>query len=284
MNQARINQIMFVAENLLVDGDRETLRQAVAEITNLLLAGPTPEQGGPVAVDPTVLASAITIANHEFLKDTIPGFMIAQQLSSIYRERYIGRIQEVVGSVLTPAELLKVEESFDSVVLSGWLLSTGTLLIDAVVGPVLEEPVLIAWKEDLAFAEVGGGIQKVLTFGVDSTASDGLDSALGEVELPPLPPVGVYDARFTTLQTLVDIRPSTNPQVEQILPLSFQRTRDDVLTIISWNDDSLAEHVVSASLQDQFGGMIVNVNMLEIDFYQVDTVALKSLNVVFTSK
>ena len=61
MNQARINQIMFVAENLLVDGDRETLRQAVAEITNLLLAGPTPEQGGPVAVDPTVLASAKTI-------------------------------------------------------------------------------------------------------------------------------------------------------------------------------------------------------------------------------
>ena len=36
-----------------------------------------------------------------------------------------------------------------------------------------------------------------LYFGIDPTASNGLDNLLGEDELPPLPPTGVFDARFT---------------------------------------------------------------------------------------
>lgn len=45
----------------------------------------------------------------------------------------------------------------------------------------------------------GNGNSKVLTFGLDPTATPGLDAALGESELPPLPPVGAYDARFISL-------------------------------------------------------------------------------------
>ncbi|HTP12796.1 MAG TPA: hypothetical protein VMM37_04180, partial [Bacteroidota bacterium] len=41
-----------------------------------------------------------------------------------------------------------------------------------------------------------GGTSRELHFGIDPTASDSLDSALGEEELPPLPPASVFDARF----------------------------------------------------------------------------------------
>jgi len=36
-----------------------------------------------------------------------------------------------------------------------------------------------------------------LYFGVDPTATNGIDGLLGENELPPVPPTGVFDARFT---------------------------------------------------------------------------------------
>ncbi len=35
-----------------------------------------------------------------------------------------------------------------------------------------------------------------LHFGLSANATDGLDNTLGEAELPPLPPTGVFDARF----------------------------------------------------------------------------------------
>ena len=40
------------------------------------------------------------------------------------------------------------------------------------------------------------GGQKTLFFGLDQTATDGIDSNLGESDLPPLPPTGAFDARF----------------------------------------------------------------------------------------
>ena len=35
-----------------------------------------------------------------------------------------------------------------------------------------------------------------MAVGLDETATDCIDPALGEVELPPLPPAGVFDIRF----------------------------------------------------------------------------------------
>lgn len=46
--------------------------------------------------------------------------------------------------------------------------------------------------------EVSDGIfTDTLFFGLDSTATNGIDPHLGELELPPRPPTGVFDARFT---------------------------------------------------------------------------------------
>ncbi|MCX8009890.1 MAG: hypothetical protein N3A61_01955, partial [Ignavibacteria bacterium] len=40
------------------------------------------------------------------------------------------------------------------------------------------------------------GGTKTLKFGLDPTATDSIDAHLGEVEQPPPPPTGIFDARF----------------------------------------------------------------------------------------
>ena len=40
------------------------------------------------------------------------------------------------------------------------------------------------------------GGQKTLYFGLDQTATDGIDIHLGESDLPPYPPIGAFDARW----------------------------------------------------------------------------------------
>ncbi len=41
-----------------------------------------------------------------------------------------------------------------------------------------------------------GTYSKVLSFGLDPSATDGIDLSLGEAVLPPVPPGGIFDARF----------------------------------------------------------------------------------------
>jgi len=40
------------------------------------------------------------------------------------------------------------------------------------------------------------GSSTTINFGIDPTATDGIDAALGEVSLPPNPPAGTFEARF----------------------------------------------------------------------------------------
>lgn len=49
---------------------------------------------------------------------------------------------------------------------------------------------------DIPITVINATKSEILKFGLDPTATDGLDVALGENELPPLPPVGTFDARF----------------------------------------------------------------------------------------
>ncbi len=53
------------------------------------------------------------------------------------------------------------------------------------------------WQAHLMVQDAGGmRSSDVLTFGQYDGATDGLDEAIGELELPPLPPAGVFDTRF----------------------------------------------------------------------------------------
>lgn len=51
----------------------------------------------------------------------------------------------------------------------------------------------------IPFVVTDGSYSDTLRIGLDPTATDGIDSHLGEAELPPSPPTGVFDARLDGL-------------------------------------------------------------------------------------
>jgi hypothetical protein len=52
-------------------------------------------------------------------------------------------------------------------------------------------------QEIYSISVTDGIITDTLHFGLHPNATNGIDNALGEDELPPLPPSGIFDARFT---------------------------------------------------------------------------------------
>ncbi|MCB0747528.1 MAG: immunoglobulin domain-containing protein [Ignavibacteriae bacterium] len=93
-----------------------------------------------------------------------------------------------------------------------------------------------------------------LNVGLDSLATNGLDLALGEEELPPLPPLGVFDIRFTlpdtNLTTYSDYRFTETKCIEHII--NFQLGDSSEGLTLSWN---LPEGV-TLNISDMFGGSI----------------------------
>ncbi len=97
-----------------------------------------------------------------------------------------------------------------------------------------------------------------MSVGFDPTATDGLDTHLGEAELPPAPPAGVFDARFTfpnsVIGSLKDYREgSSDITVTAEHTLKWQLGTGSNFTF-SWD---LPEGV-SMTVQDAFGGILVN--------------------------
>ena len=98
-----------------------------------------------------------------------------------------------------------------------------------------------AWTCSLS-VRAEGGKSGVLQFGVDAQATAGIDAALGEIEQPPLPPAGVFDARFAGAAlgngTLVDMRPCA-PADQCRLTVALRRAAAEPL-ILSWDAAALA--------------------------------------------
>ncbi|GJQ63062.1 MAG: hypothetical protein SCALA702_21150 [Melioribacteraceae bacterium] len=128
-----------------------------------------------------------------------------------------------------------------------------------------------------------GGMKNGLdmSFGCDANATDGIDSDLGEFELPPVPPAGVFDSRFVlpgNIASLADIRPLGQDEVTWTL--QFQTGTDGYPVTISWDNTVLPEG--SFYLQDPFGGSIVNVDMKSTDMYEVTNSSITSLLIVYS--
>ena len=127
---------------------------------------------------------------------------------------------------------------------------------------------------DLVIEDNAGGMQ-VLTFGVDSVATDTLDEILGEEELPPFPPSGVFEARFIGDDinlpklgqgTYKDYRPNLlTIDSTMVFELKYQVGTGSSIKI-KWNWPEGA----TAVLQDLFGGVSVNKEMYGNDSLTVD--------------
>ncbi len=98
------------------------------------------------------------------------------------------------------------------------------------------------------------GQSSVLRAGLQSSASDELDLALGEAELPPVPPSGVFDARFLLpdgTATLTDFRQAL--MQETVWTLHIQADTGGWPIVIRWSQPLPPG---SFLLEDGLGGVV----------------------------
>lgn len=107
---------------------------------------------------------------------------------------------------------------------------------------------------------------RVLYFGLDPSATNGIDTHLDEMEQPPLPPSGIFDARFVGYDinipelgegVLKDYRNGNDTTKGQRIHELRYQTGSGTTISISWNFPS----GITGLLQDFFGGISVNKNM-----------------------
>ncbi|MBE0569982.1 MAG: T9SS type A sorting domain-containing protein [Ignavibacteriaceae bacterium] len=108
-----------------------------------------------------------------------------------------------------------------------------------------------------------GSINRTMYFGLDTVATDGIDIILDEHDIPPVPPPGVFDARFVLPEndfsgyynSWKDYRHgSASFSGQKEYRLSYQKT-DNYGIEISWD---LPDNITGV-LQDMMGGSTINV-------------------------
>ncbi len=140
----------------------------------------------------------------------------------------------------------------------------------------------------------------LMTFGVDTAATYGIDSLLGESEAPPLPPVGVLDARWIDPRFnqgisgvnyflgglyLLDLRKYTGSAQVDTFDLSF--APDTQFVTLRWADSSslVKGGATSMILQDGNGpGQYYNIDMLGVDSLQVTKSKVKDVLIIRTGE
>lgn len=113
------------------------------------------------------------------------------------------------------------------------------------------ESTVFNWEVDLHITE-GNALAELLSIGINEDASEGIDSELGEINLPPIPPAGQFDARFILPDgdsSLRDIRESTD--ILRTHELYFQPVNSASNCLLTWNPDLPPGNFI---LQDGAGG------------------------------
>ena len=116
---------------------------------------------------------------------------------------------------------------------------------------------------DIPFSTTDGTTTIALAVGLDGTATNCIDPSLGESDLPPFPPSGVYDIRFDlapygcpTLSTFFDYRNAVFPFTGQIQhTLWWQVSTPGFSIMLTYNLPTGA----SMTITDQIGGSFLNI-------------------------
>ena len=162
---------------------------------------------------------------------------------------------------------------------TGWVVDGGNNIYKYSVEPL---PPAI-WSNEIIVEDAAGTESlKVLTIGQDPNATDSIDLILGEYELPPAPPTGIFDARFNlptnpVVSSLKDYRDSVKKEITWTI--TFQPGSAGYPMTFSW--DSTSFPVGTFYLKDCMEGSFVNVNMKNQSCYTLTEPAITSLNISY---
>lgn len=137
-----------------------------------------------------------------------------------------------------------------------------------------------AWNADISVTSSSSS--QSLGFGQAGHATDGLDAGLGELPLPPVPPSGVFDARFNlpvvpAVASVIDFRDSAMTHCEW--NLAFQRVTAGDQVTFTWDTLALQSAGGRFTLRDAINGTLVNVNMRTQGSFVLDLPGINSLTV-----
>ncbi|HLF15358.1 MAG TPA: T9SS type A sorting domain-containing protein [Bacteroidota bacterium] len=114
-----------------------------------------------------------------------------------------------------------------------------------------------------------GARSRILWLGVHESATYCIDADLGEQELPPAPPGGIFDARFVETQQFStcfgtglfnDFRQYLGPDHGDLFKITLQPGNDGYPMTISWPELS-AWYAGSITLRDVTDGSLINIDM-----------------------
>ncbi len=137
-----------------------------------------------------------------------------------------------------------------------------------------------SWKQTIRIADNGNTIDS-LKFGMAPAATNGLDTCLGEVAVPPPPPTGVFDCRFvlpTNDATKTDMRQEGNFDISW--RMTFQPSLSGYPFTFTWDPATLPAYG-TFYLKDEITGTIVNVNMRNQNSYVLNFSGLSSLKIEY---
>ncbi len=146
-----------------------------------------------------------------------------------------------------------------------------------------------AW---VAVGDAGAG-RDTLWFGQDANGTYGLNTPLCEIELPPAPPTGVFDARWVNipgrdgLDTPAGLGQGVSEDYRQYIAgdidtfkVKFQPSDAGFPMTFRWSIANILATCDSAIFQDEFGGIVVKARMHVVDNAVVTSSAFSSMLVI----
>jgi hypothetical protein len=175
---------------------------------------------------------------------------------------------------------------------TGGIMSRGLIVLAAVIGSLFSYHELTSARQSSGIAKIvvrdnGSGLD-TLTFGLDLCATRCIDAGLGEQELPPPPPSGVFDARWTDPARQSEcmgqgLRRNIHgwPQAVFVdtFKIQFQAGDGDFPMHFNWQT-GLTAIFESLRLKDPFGFGIIDVDMLANTNYDLTISAFTSLVII----
>ena len=185
-----------------------------------------------------------------------------------------------VSALQNPEGILYDTPGVYDVTLVAWIGTESDTITKEAFITVLPE-CYATWSMPVFISDAGNESDSLI-FGMSGNGTDGVDTCLGEVALPPPPPSGVFDCRFILASNdgvSTDIRKDTALNTDW--RMTFQPSSSGYPMSFSWDSSALPSYG-TFYLKDEITGSIVNVNMRLQSAYTLANSGITSLKIEHT--